>query len=252
MTVLINAFHQTERNFFSAISFIENIYDNLIAYASGVEASGLNPAIIHTTNKANFTKDLINTQAFYIQQQLPWALLVPDYLQDNSAELIAEQNIHLVDEGVAMVCPLNNWRAPSSESTLNIQEMNQDLSAWSIPIIYGFESTPEKMSTYTQRHFETLGKIEIYHFSGFIVDKAVCSLTVSLLGTQYARLDDVATIPAYQGRGYATELIQFTLNFLKKKQIETCFLEASTSGLSIYRKIGFKELFKNYYYEAQK
>jgi hypothetical protein len=97
MTVLINAFHQTERNFFSAISFTENIYDNLIAYASGVEASGLNPAIVHTSNTASFTQDVINAQAFYNQEQLPWALVVPDYLQ-NISEIKAVQKIHLVDE----------------------------------------------------------------------------------------------------------------------------------------------------------
>jgi GNAT superfamily N-acetyltransferase len=120
-------------------------------------------------------------------------------------------------KGVAMLCELSNWNVQSQESTLIIKEMNQDLSVWSIPITYGFESTPENMSIYTQRHHETLEQIDIYHLSSFIADKAVCSLTVSLLGTQYARIDDVATLPAYQSRGYATQLIQFTLNFLKKK-----------------------------------
>ncbi|RUR07825.1 N-acetyltransferase [Legionella sp. km772] len=249
MNVPIEAFHQSERNFFSAISVRAKKFENLTAYLSGVDASGLNPTMVHGVNKASFHQDLLNSQAFYIQQQVSTALIVPEYLQSKSSKLIKTQGLHLIDEGVAMVCCLTTWPVQPPESHLLIQAMNHDLSQWSIPLTAGFESTPEKTSVYVQRHRAALEKIELYHFSGFVAQQAVCSLTVSLLGKHYARIDDVATIPEHQGRGYATELIHYTLDFLKKKHIETCFLEASSSGLSIYQKIGFRELFKNYYYE---
>ncbi len=252
MNALINKFHQTERHFFSSISFTEKKQDHLIAYASGVDAAGLNPALVQNMQRMTFKHDLIICQDFYREHQLPWALVVPEYFQKNTAYLIEEQGIYVVDEGIAMLCLLEEWKPVSSSTDLVIKEMNHDLNQWSFPIIYGFESTPERMDVYTQRHLIALEKKRnFYHFSGFIGDEAVCSLTVSLLGAKYARLDDVATIPAHQGRGYATTLIHSCLDFLKNLQIEACFLEASTSGFSIYRKIGFKELFKNYYYELQ-
>ena len=64
-----------------------------------------------------------------------------------------------------------------------------------------------------------------------------------------ARIDDVATIPEFQKKGYATKLMCEVLSFANKLNVKKCFLGASQDGLNIYKKIGFKELFTNHYYE---
>jgi ribosomal protein S18 acetylase RimI-like enzyme len=249
MNTLIHSFHQAENNFFSLISFKQHTGDNFIAYISGVQASGLNPIILHKNDKHTLKQELQTCYTFYSQEQVPWALIVPEYLQSNISDLLNEQ-AHWVDEGMAMVLHLGQVSNPSTPSPLLIKQVDTQLDTWSIPLIHGFESTPERTGVYTQRHHDALQKTNaLHHFSGFVQDEVVCSLSVSLNGA-YARIDDVATIPAHQGKGYATTLIHEVLDCLKELGVQICFLEASVSGLSIYKKIGFQELFKNHYFES--
>jgi ribosomal protein S18 acetylase RimI-like enzyme len=127
--------------------------------------------------------------------------------------------------------------------------MSDDLSTWSVPLIYGFESTPEITAVYTQRHQEALAKCHgMYHFSGFLKGEVVVSMTLTVKDS-YARIDDVATLPAFQRRGYASAMITYALLKAKELSIKTCFLEASDDGLNIYKRIGFQPLFMNYYYQ---
>lgn len=73
------------------------------------------------------------------------------------------------------------------------------------------------------------------------------SLTLSL-HNDLARIDDLGTLPSYQKQGFATELVHFALEQAKNLKANYCFLEASESGLSLYKKIGFKSLFKRQYF----
>jgi len=61
----------------------------------------------------------------------------------------------------------------------------------------------------------------------------------------FARNGDVATLPDYQGKGYATKLMKYGIRLAFDKGARVCFLEASPKGLSIYRKLGFVALFRN-------
>ena len=247
----VNAFHKAEGNFFSMVSFTQVDYGNLVAFATGVQDPGLNPAIINEVNESLFNV-LVSCQMFYVKKNLPWALVLPEYLRNEAVDdLLQQQAFVLTGKGVAMSALMEDIQFPSLSSPLSIREMSGNLGAWSVPLIHGFESTPEFTGTYTQRHLlASQSDALIYHFSGFINDTAVSSLTLSLCGS-HARIDDVATIPAYQQKGYATELIYAALTYAKHLNINTCFLEASASGLNLYKRVGFNELFKNSYYEIQ-
>ncbi|KTD44508.1 GNAT family N-acetyltransferase [Legionella quateirensis] len=248
---LIDDFHHVERHFFSLISCHQVHLTDLTLFATEVQASGLNPALIQQID-ASFSANLTDCHSFYKQHKLPWALILPEYFYSDHLQLILEQHkMSLCDKGVAMVRSLNSIPIPSHQSLLTIKEINGDLDTWSIPLIHGFESTPEVTGIYTERHKQATQKgAKIYHLSGFIDSTVVCSLTISIAADS-ARIDDVATMPEYQNRGYATELIHAALNQLNQLNINHCYLEASSSGLSLYQRIGFKELFKNYYYEPK-
>ena len=130
--------------------------------------------------------------------------------------------------------------------------MQDSMDEWSIPVTLGFESTFEKMQPYTFRHqVAAKGSNTIMHFSGFVDNQAICSLTLTFCDDN-VRIDDVATIPQYQRKGYATQLLIAALTHAKSLGSQICFLEASNDGLSVYQHIGFKALFKNHYYEVAK
>ena len=245
----ITAFHQTENNFFSLLSFSKSAYSNLTAFATGVNASGLNPVIVNKVNE-KFSEELMLCLSLYKQENLPWALVLPEYLHTKAREnFLCEENLSFTGKGVAMVAVMADMALPVIESPLIIKAMTGGLHEWSIPLIEAFESTPEVTAIYTMRHQNASeGNTKLFHFSGFIDDTVVCSLSLSLVD-DYARIDDVATLPSYQKKGYATQLMYSALSYARELQVTHCFLEASDSGLTIYEKMGFNPLFINYYYE---
>ncbi|CEG58515.1 GNAT family N-acetyltransferase [Legionella fallonii] len=249
----IKAFHHAESNFFSLISGSCLECEHMIAFASEVQASGLNPVFLTQPIDESCVNEISSCRSFYMAKKIPWAFIVPEYFYGEHINgLLQKQRLFQVDIGVAMVLSLPDFIVPSAKNSLQIKIMEDDLQTWSIPLIYGFESTPEITGVYTQCHqLAALKNNKLYHFSGFINETVVSSLSLSLSGHN-ARIDDVATMPDQQKKGYATELIYTALQYLQQLKIETCFLEASSSGLTTYERIGFKVLFKNYYYEYSK
>lgn len=249
MSPIAEAFHQAENNFFSMINIDKVAYDNIAAIATGVPVSNLNPAIVHRVSNT-FQNNLDDCQTFYAEHKLPWALIVPEYLFNKSlGNLLQSNNFNLNDEGVAMVLDLEDIQPSTLNTKLQIKSMENDLKTWSIPLLHGFESVPVITDVYTNQHqIASKNFPNIHHFSGFVNDTVVCSLTLSTLGQQ-ARLDDIATMPNYQKQGFASTLIYAVLEKATQLNIRTYYLEASSSGLNVYKRIGFKPIFKNYYYE---
>jgi len=106
-----------------------------------------------------------------------------------------------------------------------------------------FCAGPAITAAYQGRHQAALKAGQaLQHFTLFCAEQPVCSLTLTRC-QNLARLDDIGTDSAYQGKGYATQLIQQVLAQLPAEGIEQCFLEASIEGASLYQRLGFVELF---------
>lgn len=242
-------FHKAEHHFFSLVSF-DNLYNgDISAFLTGVKASGLNPAFIRKIDDA-FLKSIEDCTIWYEKNKVPWSLVLPASL---SSELVThnlkEAGFFCTGTGVGMVVRLQDIELLLKSSPLQFRFMQNSLETWSIPLIYGFESTPEMKAVYTARHEEALKKeATLYHLSGFLDDQIVCSLTLSLC-ENYARIDDVATMPDFQKRGFGSALIHEALFQARKMRVTYCFLEASESGLNVYKRAGFQEILLNHYYE---
>jgi GNAT superfamily N-acetyltransferase len=249
MQKLLHDFHDMERRFFSLISLNCLDYQTITAFETGVLATGLNPAFV-TKIDEKFLHDLAHCRSCFAQNNLPWALIVSEHTpifseQDNPLP----QDYELTDTGVGMALDLvaNSLNTPDNQ--LEFKEMNKDLHTWSIPLIHRFQSTPEITHVYTLRHDEALKKsCDIHHFSGFFAKEAVVSITLTVK-ENLARIDDLATLPRFQKRGFASALLAYTLQKALDLKVQTCFLEASTAGLNLYKRIGFQPLFTNHYYE---
>ncbi|WP_133127870.1 GNAT family N-acetyltransferase [Legionella nagasakiensis] len=250
---VFNAFRTTENNFFSMVSLEQIAFGHLIAFATGVEAPGLNPAIVYQVDES-FETSLSLCFDFYAEKQLPWALILPDYYHNPKIADLLQQHHFILngDNGVAMFIALEKIEGPMETASLEIREIQGNLAEWCMPLIEGFESTPEITRPYAIRHqlATEMGK-KLYHFSGFIDNQIVCSLSLSFYENK-ARIDDIATRPQFQRKGYASALIFAALRRAKEYNARYCFLEASGIGLNLYKKIGFRELFTNYCYESMK
>lgn len=133
--------------------------------------------------------------------------------------------------------------ADETGHTCIIKSTDHALHDWAHPLESAFEATPALMHQYQTRHQSALdsGK-QIHHFTLYTDSLPVCSLTLSVKD-EIARLDDIGTDIEYQGRGYASCIIQHALAYAKAQGASQCFLEASAQGKSIYQKAGFSQLF---------
>ncbi|HHF0526950.1 TPA: GNAT family N-acetyltransferase [Legionella anisa] len=248
MQKLIHDFHDMERHFFSLISLNCLDYQTITAFETGVQATGLNPAFVTKTDK-ELLHDLAHCRSYFAQKNLPWAVIVSEDTIFSEHENQLPQDYELTDTGVGMAFNLlaNSLNIP--DNSLEFREMNEDLHTWSIPLIHGFQSTPEITHVYTLRYDEASKKSnDICHFSGFFAGEAVVSVTLTVR-ENLARIDDLATMPGFQKRGFASSMMVYALKKALDLKVQTCFLEASSAGLNLYKRIGFQSLFSNHYYE---
>ena len=134
-------------------------------------------------------------------------------------------------------------------SDVTIKRIYKDeLGDWITPLIDAFGSGELMTKQYLLCHEKIANdKLHFYHFSLSKKDTPIASLTLSI-NEGVARVDDVGTVSAFQKRGYATQLLAHALQTARMAGAKYCFLEASVSGLSVYKKIGFNPFFRNRIY----
>jgi GNAT superfamily N-acetyltransferase len=244
MKKLINSFYEAERSFFEALSqesvHIEGLAD---AYVTGIPTANFNLAVLRHKSIVCIEK----FKALYARYQLPWALILPTQVLDQTLEDWLRQNHFMFQErSMALGLSLKDYIASDPKPTLQIRE--SFLEDWGLPLESAFESTRPFTHLYKHAHARALqNNARFHHFTLHKNGHPVSSLTLSFSGT-HARLDDVATQKEYQRRGYAEHLIRHALAFAKTQGATDCFLEASSEGLSLYKKIGFQPLFENTVY----
>lgn len=253
--ILINLYRQAEDYFFRAISIkCLDINDQATAYMTGVQSGELNPLTIRKNNQ--FIEDALNqSRTFYEIENLPFAIFIPhDFCQQDVCTTLKDMGYLQIGKCVAMVLELGAGQKAYDDAEDRILEADKDLKDWAIPLKDAFEATFEISSQYANAHKRALKKeFNIRHFSLYVEGKPISSVTLSI-HKNIARIDDLGTVPELQGRGYATRLMNYTLGQAIKLGATHCFLEASVEGLSLYRNLGFKPLFKSIIYEhrAQK
>lgn len=65
-------------------------------------------------------------------------------------------------------------------------------------------------------------------------------------GEDWMRIDDLATLPAQQRRGFARTLLNFATNYAALEGKKVAYLEASKQGLALYHQAGFVPIFENH------
>ncbi len=244
---LIDSFYQAEDYFFRSLSHECLDFDDLTtAYRTGVNCEGDNLFFIRKEVKAI---DYVINRCKDFFHNTPWNVVVTEQFISNDLEH-ALKNIGFSPSGksVAMFIELNNQSKHNIKDDVTIHSVDNKLDQWMIPLIGAFELTIEIMKQYAAVHERALrNKANFHHFTLYKDELPISSLTISMQ-LKMARIHDVGTLPEYQNKGYATQLMKHAINEAINLGANYCFLEASESGLSVYEKLGFKPLFKNIYY----
>ncbi len=179
------------------------------------------------------------------ERQSAYIVAIKDDVFDNIAEYLDFQHLHYDSTTVAMIKDLTE--TPTDIIDSSIELLTYELNDWLTPLESAFCIDDQEIShQYMQLHKIALLKgYGLYHFVLKINNKVVTSLTLTI-HEETVRLDDIGTLLSEQGKGYATRVVNYALSFAKRKGANYCVLEASNEGLSLYKKLGFIQLFEYY------
>lgn len=192
--------------------------------------------------------DLEQAEKIFAEKNKAYCLVIKETENNRLLTEIEQQNY--VDDGqtTAMGLLLADWkREPMLLSENSILLVNDRLALWAEPLKTAFPVAEEDdgrvIEEYISYHVHALANnSQMYHFVLMAGDIPATSLTLTL-SDKSARLDDIGTNIEFQNRGYATALLTYALDFCQSKNIEDCYLEASSDGLGLYKKQGFRPLF---------
>ncbi len=232
MTDLINLYRQAEDYFFRGISSkCMDLGDGAHAYMTG----GAKLNFIYITRKTNaLDKILIQGKQFFDQDNLSFDVIIPQELcTPQMADVLNTMGYPQKSKSVSMVVDLDRFaidQTASFDDETVIKANDDQLNDWMMPLIGAFESTFEICSIYANIHESALKKnINLRHFSLYKQEKPISSITLSMHDA-IARIDDVGTLPEFQGKGYATHLMRYMLSEAKRLGSRHCFLESSDLG----------------------
>ncbi|SUC35561.1 ribosomal-protein-alanine acetyltransferase [Providencia rustigianii] len=253
-------FYTLEHHFWSAICLSTyDITPTTVAYFSELNMPIFNYIYLHsgaTTASFEVANDLFK------QQSKPYVLVVHSAELAKFSALIQEYQLVNDGESTAMVLEQQDLikQAPCClPDFYHIEQCNQNLSCWAEPLVTAFpvdsdvevKDEESVIDQYIRYHQRALDKnINMLHFVLFHHQRPVTSLTLTIY-KDLARLDDIGTDIEYQRKGLATMLIKHALHICHQHDIKRCYLEASSDGLSVYSKLGFKPIFNYYSYISE-
>ncbi|WP_367607704.1 GNAT family N-acetyltransferase [Legionella sp. W05-934-2] len=251
---LINLYRQAEDYFFRGISSkCMDPGDGAHAYMTG----GAELNFIYITKNTNaLDKVLIQGKEFFDQNTLSFDVIIPQELcTPQMADVLTTMGYPQKSKSVSMVVDLDKFsfaQTASLDDETIIKANDDQLNDWMMPLIGAFESTFEICSIYAATHENAFKRnINLRHFSLYKQEKPIASIILSMHDNTIARIDDVGTLPEFQGKGYASALMRYVLSEAKRLGAYHCFLESSDSGLGVYQKLGFEPLFKNNIYSRK-
>ena len=247
-------FHTLEDYFSNGISLKQlPMGKNSIAYIDGIDSPHFNVLLQREViqevelfiNEVNlfFNKNGVYKWVFNVRNDLD---------SENLQNALRKHSFTFEESSTALCYSFEQNSRPTNEISLNIRPVEHNNSEWLGVLKAGFESTDIITNQYCQALERSKFKgISMQHFLGYMQNVPVTTITLTFLNG-CIRIDNVAPHPNYQRLGYATKMLKFALNFSKKMGVGSCFLDASSKGLGLYKRIGFFELFTYKIYSCGK
>jgi GNAT superfamily N-acetyltransferase len=170
-------------------------------------------------------------------------MLNPSRNQENLKKALKQRGYELTFSAPILVGSLEGTLPPDREG-YHIKEVGEEkLSDWIIPLKEAYKATKEDALRYQEAHARALRKkAKFHHFVAYAEEKPVASGTLSL-SSDGARLDDLGVLPAYQGKGFGRAMALYRMNIAKALGYQWICLEGSDQGASLYKQMGFQELY---------
>jgi GNAT superfamily N-acetyltransferase len=184
----------------------------------------------------------------FVSQKKNHTLVIPEEMLPKVVKDIEALNYKRDSVTTAMALTLSQQKEVDlPDNQVDIVLANHDLSLWAKPLVSAFYLSEEHdtvIQEYVRYHEDALQQgAPQFHLVLLVNGEPATSMTVTIEG-ELARFDDIGTEPKFQGKGYASQLIDYALAFCRQQRVEHCFLDASEAGFDLYKKFGFEPLFR--------
>lgn len=197
---------------------------------------------VHSTKQTSegLTFQIERVKALYDKRELPlywrvWSTDTPLNLQS----LLKESGFVLVAEAPGMILKLDelsNDEVTSNDLIIHPIQTKDDLNIWrDIAIAVNGPAFVPLADAYVS---VGLGN-QLQSYIGWIEDVPVAISSV-FYGNNAAGVYNVATLPAYRGRGIGRAITLRGLQDAKENKYEVAVLTSTETGLPVYNRIGFK------------
>ena len=199
-----------------------------------------------------FSVNIEENQDFRIQQMIclikagimPDSMLItPHTKPENLVEILSDKGFIINDDDPCMVMYLDSYEKKEAQNNGCIISRITDkaqLADWLNIVnaaLFGCEFVT------LEQFADILALDNTYFYLGLINGKAVTAcMTITHEDTSV--LEMVATLEEYRRQGFASAVINKALADLQHKGIKTISLRAEANGVSVYKRLGFKECFK--------
>lgn len=245
--------HKTQEYFLRALSKEIFEEDGIAAFAPNIPDPNLNLAMQMEERVDALDATIQAIERFYQQFGLPWGWALSSAMSQQNLETeLRERGYELLTAAPVFMRSLENYLSGDRLKYFDIKEVGQEkLSDWIAPLQEAFQATEQNACLYQEAHIHALQKkANFHHFVAYADGVPVSAATLSL-SPYGARLDDLGTLPAYQKKGFGTALILYIMKSAKDRGYQWLFLEASDEGASLYKTLGFNELYRNKIYRKK-
>lgn len=229
---------------------------DMIWFTTGIQESLLNAVLCTQIEPSEIDARLSSMISSFHKRNLPVSWYVgPSTRPQNLGNLLMSYGFTLADVSSGMAVDLVHLPNKSIDVPgLVIKQADtvESMKTWIEIFKEGFDMSGDFIDAYTHV-FATPTDLEIvdYHYLGTLDGHPIASLTLSF-DQGIANIYDVATIPTFRRRGIATAMLLTALLDARTSGYRIGVLQATKSGIKVYRRVGFLDYctFERYIFDS--
>jgi GNAT superfamily N-acetyltransferase len=256
MTVNLRQFIQASRqiDLYYWTEAADSVYEdnNVTAVKTFLNYPGCNVVLSHQLTEAELAEQFTKVSEFYGPDNywsweiFPWS--TPKTLED----FLAKQGLRKQQGQKYYITELAQATKPKLPDDLLIQrvETEQEMDEWLKPVIQAFQLDSQNAQFDILTNKRLLKKpARFVHYIGYLHDEPILGAVLTC-HPPFVRIDSIATLPAYQGRGYGRLFVERCLANARGLGYEYAFLASLPKTEGFYSTLRFQP-FLSYYSMAK-
>jgi GNAT superfamily N-acetyltransferase len=248
----MNIIKAIEENFFAIGRYWGSLNSSMIdrhsirSMSSGIPTADLNWIWNEKPIMAKDAREITQIKKYYKELALPfWWWVYPSGKSSSLMKTLREHGFHFVDAIPCLAVSLSTLSMEaciSAQVAVSVVSNKKDLNLWEKISFTGFEMDATAKRQY--RRFvesfditlESPQKLFLAYFAGEPVGTALSFFHDDTAGIYF-----VSTLPNDRRRGIGLAVTLAAMRYAKQFGFNYCVLQASESGLKVYKRAGFKE-----------